>query len=136
MKCARPFVASFLFVAVFIESFREARRLVIGAESPRRQPASLSSPFGRTPIYPGAIRESRKRKAGVEPDEQGGERAKRQTVVERSRTRRRNIAERIVSSRERSSAAIHISSREGKTRESTAGAASRARRGVRACHRR
>ena len=130
MKCARSLVVSFLFVAVFIESFREARRLVIGAESPRRQPASLSSPFGRTPIYPDDIRESRKRKAGVEPDEQGGERA------ERSRTRRRNIAERIVSSRERSSAICTYFSEGGETRESTAGAASRARRGVCACHRR
>lgn len=114
-------------VAAFIESFGEGRQLVIGAESPRRRPH-------RSPLRLAARRFIRAIFARVESRKQGwltrpeGERAAAET---RSRTE----AEKYSSPRERSSCQLYFFEEWGRRRRkpaSTAGAASRARRGVHA----
>lgn len=108
-------------VAVFIESFREGRQLVIWRWKSASSAASLSSPFGRSPIYPRDIRESRKRKAGVEP-RQGGERGNGgRAESDGAEKYSYRLSSRTILS--------YIFLRGGKL-ASTAGAASRARRGV------
>lgn len=112
-----------LFRPVFIESFREGRRLVIGAESPRRRPH-------RSLLHLAARRFTRAILAGVESRKQGwrprqeGERAAADEAEKYS----------CLSSRKRSPPTIFLRGEE--TRERSRCCEQSETRRIRACHRR